>query len=143
MPPVSELFLALADSSNHVRTIIMPALAHGQIVLCDRYADSTLVYQCRARDLDEEFVRAANLFATGGLEPSLTVLLDLPVEMGLARVTDANRLDREPVEFHELVRQGFLNEASREPGRWLVIDAQQSAEDVAARINGEILARLG
>jgi len=63
--------------------------------------------------------------------------------MALDPVTDANRLDREPVEFHELVRQGFLNEASREPGRWLVIDAQQSAEDVAARINGEILARLG
>jgi dTMP kinase len=143
MPPESELFLFLADRANHVQTIVRPAIRAGKVVLCDRFADSTLVYQCRARELDEEFVRSANLFATGELTPDVTFLLDLPVEVGLARVTDLNRLDKEPVNFHEKVRQGFLAEAAAEPGRWVVIDAQQAAEDVANRIIGELLARLG
>lgn len=143
MPPESELFLFLADRSAHVRDILKPALAGGRIVLCDRYADSTVVYQCHARGLDEAFVREANRFATDGLAPDLTLLLDLPPEIGLARLSSPDRLDREPLEFHQRVRAGFLSEAAREPGRWRVLDATQPPERVAEQAWAEIRARLG
>lgn len=132
MPPESELFLFLADRTHHVQRIIRPALDAGQVVLCDRHADSTLVYQALARGLDEAFVRAANRFATGGLVPDRTLLLDLDPEVGLARIQNKDRMDREPLEFHRRVRAGFLAEAAREPGRWLVLDAEQTPEAVLA-----------
>lgn len=128
----TELFLFLADRANHVETIIRPALDAGRWVLCDRYADSTFVYQASVRGLDAEFVRAANDMATGGLMPDLTVLLDVDVRVGLGRLTSRDRLDAEPVEFHESVRAGFLAEAERAPFRWVVLDASQSAAEVAA-----------
>ena len=139
MPPESELFLFLADRSAHVRATLKPALAEGRVVLCDRYADSTVVYQCHARGLDEAFVREANRFATDGLTPDLTLLLDLPP----ARLSSPDRLDREPLEFHQRVRVGFMAEAAREPGRWRVLDATQSPERVAEQAWAEISARLG
>ena len=128
----SELFLFLADRANHVETVIRPALAAGQWVLCDRYADSTFVYQSVVRGLDPEFVRPANRFATGGLAPDLTLLLDLDVRVGLGRLQSRDRLDAEPVEFHEAVRAGFLAEAARDPARWVVLDASQTPNEVAA-----------
>lgn len=143
MPPESELFLFLADRSAHVRETLKPALAEGRVVLCDRYADSTVVYQCHARGLDEAFVREANRFATDGLTPDLTLLLDLPPEVGLARLSSPDRLDREPLEFHQRVRVGFLSEAAREPGRWRVLDATQPAARVAEQAWAEVSARLG
>ncbi|RYG48871.1 dTMP kinase [bacterium] len=125
----AELFLFLADRSQHVRGFIEPALARGACVLCDRYADSTLVYQHYSRGLDGDFVRAANAFATGGLAPDLTLLLDLPAEVGLARLQGKDRLDSAPLDFHRRVREGFLAEA-REGGRWRVLDAGESPESV-------------
>lgn len=139
----AELFLFLADRTEHVAKVIRPALARGAVVLCDRYGDSTVVYQGHARGGDLDRLRALNDLATGGLSPDLTLLLDLPAETGLARITQPDRLDREPLAFHQAVRQGFLSEASREPGRWVQINAAASPEEVADRCLGALLARLG
>lgn len=134
MPPESELFLFLADRSNHVRNVIQPALAQGQIVLCDRYADSTFVYQAIVRGLNSEFVRAANRFATGSLQPKRTFLLDLAPEIGLARIQSKDRMDSEPIEFHRKVRDGFLTLAKEEPHRWQIVDATMERESIVASI---------
>jgi dTMP kinase len=134
----SELFLFLADRANHCAQIVEPALRSGATVLCDRYADSTLVYQGIVRGLDEAFVRAANVFATNGLVPDLTLLLDVPPEVGLGRLTERNRLDREPLAFHKQVREGFLRLARNEPNRWKIIDATQGSDAVLACVLTEI-----
>ncbi len=126
LDPRVELMLFLADRANHVATIIRPALEAGKIVLCDRYADSTLVYQAHARGLDETFVRAGNKFATGGLTPNRTLLFDIDPAWGLARIQSKDRLDAEPLAFHERVRAGFLREARVNPDRWKIIDASAS-----------------
>lgn len=130
----AELFLFLADRAQHVETLIKPALEEGKVVLCDRHADSTYVYQAVARGLDPNFVRQANTFATGGLKPDLTFLLDLPAEAGLARLSNReggqDRLDRAPLEFHQKVRQGFLDLAAEEPGRIILLDATQDPKNV-------------
>jgi dTMP kinase len=132
MPAESELFLFLADRSNHVRNVIQPALAKNQIVLCDRYADSTYVYQSIVRGLDPDFVRAANNFATGNLKPDQTFLLDLAPEIGLARIQSKDRMDSEPIEFHQNVRVGFLELASAEPDRWQIVNATMDKESIVA-----------
>ena len=130
MPPVAELFLFLADRANHVETFIRPALARGQWVLCDRHIDSTFVYQAVARGLDPDFVRAANRFATGGLLPDRTLLFDIDPEVGLARLSSPDRLDAQPLSFHQKVREGFLTLAGTEPERFRVLDASQSPDRV-------------
>ncbi len=123
--PEEELFLFLADRAAHVRNVIRPALDRGAIVICDRHADSTVAYQGYGRGMELAFIRKANEIATRGLRPELILLFDLPVEVGLARLEDTDRLDREPTEFHARVRQGFLTELEREPMRWLKINAAQ------------------
>lgn len=122
-----ELLLFLADRAIHTRHI-RHALAEGKTVVCDRYADSTLIYQGYGRGLDIEWVRQLNRFATGGLQPMRTYLLDLPVELGLRRQRERNRIGAEEIAFHERVRNGFLTEATREPQRYLVLDATQPLE---------------
>jgi dTMP kinase len=125
-------------------------LSHGQIVLCDRYAESTLAYQGYGRRLDLEALRAITAFATGGLRPDLIVYLDLPVEEGLHRKRRAhetgddewNRLDQEPVDFHRRVRQGYLRLAEEEPDRWLIVDARQPVEAIQGQIRQAVLSRL-
>lgn len=134
LPIWTELFLFLADRSHHVERMIRPALAHGTTVLCDRHADSTVVYQGYARGLDIEKLRELNLIATGGLKPDRTFLLDLPVEIGLARLQNPDRLDREPLAFHQKVREGFLAEAQREPERWRIIDSTTTPSEIAFSI---------
>jgi dTMP kinase len=134
IPVRAELLLFLADRANHVASVISPALERGEIVLCDRFADSTVAYQALARGLDAEFVRLGNAFAVEGVWPLRTYLLDLPVREGLARAKGADRLDRAPEEFHEKVRAGFLQLARAEPGRWRIVDAQQPAETVLAEV---------
>jgi dTMP kinase len=136
----AELLLFLADRANHVASILLPALERGSIVLCDRYADSTLVYQGFARGLDERFVRQANAFATRGLVPNLTLLFDLPAEVGLARLASRDRLDAQPLEFHKRVREGFLRLARDEPGRWRILDATRTADEVGEDAVGHVLA---
>ena len=130
--PLAELLLYAADRAQHVRRVILPALAEGKVVLSDRFYDATTVYQGYARGFDLELVNQLNELATGGLKPDLTLLFDLDVETGLKRtmrrgdgtgVTAAgpDRLDQEPVEFHECVRQAYLDIAAREPERFRVI----------------------
>ena len=123
--PQAELLLFNSSRAQLVTEVIQPALKEGKIVICDRYTDSTTAYQSYGRGLDLETVLAINKAATGGLEPDLTVLLDLSVEAGLARksTVQADRFEQESFDFHRRVREGYLKLAAAEPGRWLVIDA--------------------
>lgn len=130
--PECELFLFLADRAQHVATVIKPALERGAVVLCDRFADSTVVYQGYGRGLDVPLLKTLNRAATGGLTPDLTLLFDLPTEVGLARLGDKDRMDSESAEFHERVREGFLKEASLDPMRWWILDATQPVDAVTA-----------
>ena len=132
--PQAEALLILAARCQHVTYLIMPALRRGTVVLCDRFSDSTFAYQGFARGLDLQWLREANKVATGGLTPDLTVVLDLPVSVGLARRrTDGeqqNRLDRETERFHRRVRRGFLALAAKEPGRMTIVNANRPAQEV-------------
>jgi dTMP kinase len=130
----AELLLYLAARAQHVDRVIRPALEAGKVVLCARFADSTLAYQGYARGLDADFIRRANEFATSGLAPDLTLLIDVPVELGLDRQMVRNRMEAESLEFHRKVRQGFLRLAEESPGRIKVIDGSEDVESVRRRI---------
>ncbi len=136
--PQAEALLILAARCQHVAHLIRPALRRGTVVLCDRFSDSTFAYQGFARGLDLEWLRAANEVATGGLTPDLTLVLDLPVSVGLARRRadrgEQNRLDRETDRFHRAVRRGFLALAAEDPGRMRIVNANRSAEEVRDEI---------
>lgn len=133
----TELLLFLADRSQHVATVIEPALANGSVVICDRFVDSTVVYQGYGRGFELEWLRTLNRFATGGRMPDRTYLLDLDPAIGLARQEHQDRLDREPLEFHRQIRAGFLAEADRFPERYRLIDASQPPEAVFAQIQAD------
>lgn len=123
----TETFLFLADRTHHVETVIRPALARGAVVLCDRFADSTIAYQAHGRQLDLERVRELNLLATGGLQPNLTLFLDVPALDGLRRAhpDEQDRIGMERVGFHERVLEGYRRLALAEPDRIRTIDAGQ------------------
>ncbi len=146
MHPRTEILLFLAGRAQHVEELIRPHLAKGGLVLCDRYRDSTLAYQGYGHGLDVPQLDALNDFATGGLKPDLTLLMDLDVEIGLQRRSKGggwNRLDAYQVAFHQRVRQGYLALAAQEPQRWRVVDASAPLEQVQAelrRVIGEALA---
>jgi dTMP kinase len=142
LAPMCETFLFLADRAQHVDRLVRPALVRGAWVVCDRFADSTVVYQGHARGGDLEALRAWNVAATGGLNPDLTFLLDLDPQIGLARIDRPDRLDREPLEFHVRVREGFLHEAARDPGRWVVLDAARPPDQVLESAWQEVVRRL-
>ena len=142
LTPLAELFLYAADRAEHVQKCILPALAAGQVVVCDRFTDSTLAYQGYGRGLDLEKIRQLNHLATGGLQPHLTLWLDLPPEVGLARSGLADRLEQERLEFHRRVHQGFQALAAAEPQRIVRIDAEGSPLEVAARIWSVVKPRL-
>ncbi len=128
----AELLVFAAARAQLVAEVIRPALERGALVLCDRYGDSMVAYQHYGRGIEREAVDAANAVATGGLMPDLTVLLDLPPYEGLrrgGRVTDY--LEREPLDFHDRVRAGYLAEAEADSGRWRVLDATRSPETLA------------
>ena len=122
---LAELFLFAASRAQLVAEVIRPSLARGVMVICDRYADSTVAYQGYGRGLDLDVIQAVNTTATQGLLPDLVILLDLPVEMGLARKRSArqDRFEREEAAFHHRVREGYLKMAAADPQRWLVVDA--------------------
>lgn len=142
----AEALLYTAARAEHVVQLIRPALSRGAIVVCDRYADSTLAYQGGGRGLDERILRALQDFATGGLWPDLTILIDVPVALGLARRQASGepltRFDREGLAFHERVRQWYLQAAEREPGRWRIVDGSASAEAVAEQVWEAVAAAL-
>ncbi len=125
--PITELLLYEADRAQHVAEIIMPALKDGCLVLCDRYTDSTLAYQGYARGLDFKLINELKQIATGGLKPELTLLFDIDSSQGLGRLHPSghDRLEREALEFHHKVRQGYLEMTQGEPDRWRIIDASR------------------
>jgi dTMP kinase len=139
---LSELFLLEAARHDHVERVIRPALARGEVVLSDRYTDSSTVYQGMVRGLGVERVEELNRLATGGLDPDLTLVLDLDPEAGVIRARSRNamgdgsesRLDDEPAEFHRRVREGFLRLADLHPDRVRVIDAAGSPDAVFPRL---------
>lgn len=156
--PLAELLLYAADRAEHVSKVIAPALAAGQVVVCDRFTDSTLAYQGYGRGLDLEKIRQLNHLATGGLQPHLTLWLDLPPEVGLARKASGplarsrqrrvaitgscDKLEQEHLEFHRRVYQGFQALAAAEPQRIVRISAQGSPAEVAARLWSVVEPRL-
>jgi dTMP kinase len=141
----AELFLYLADRAQHLQEVILPALEQGKVVLCDRYTDSTLAYQGYGRGIDLGLLRTLNDIASRGIRPDLTLLFDCPAEIGLSRTAQrqsqpatlrgrVDRFEEEKIEFHEKVRNGFLELAKAEPQRFRVIDAARSAADVRQEI---------
>ncbi|MEU2424705.1 dTMP kinase [Streptomyces sp. NPDC007851] len=135
----AEALLYAADRAEHVDTVVRPALERGAIVISDRYIDSSVAYQGAGRDLSPTEVARINRWATDGLVPHLTVLLDVPPETARERFTEApDRLESEPAEFHARVRAGFLTLAASDPGRYLVVDAGQEAEAVTTVVRARL-----
>ena len=145
MHPRSEILLFQASRAQLVEQEIKPRLAHGEIVLCDRYADSTIAYQGYGHGVDLAQLASIVNFATGHLKPDLTVLFDLNVEIGLTRRQkdgDVNRLDAFELEFHHRVRAGYHELAQSEPNRWVMVDANQPPEIVRAAVQEIIIKKL-
>lgn len=130
----TEALLFAAARADHVAHTVRPALARGAVVLTDRYLDSSVAYQGGARGLGEDTIRDLSLWATDGLVPDLTIVLDLDPRIGLARAQDPNRLESEPVTFHDDVRAAFLGMAAAAPSRYRIIDAGQSPTAVTAAV---------
>jgi len=143
----AEILLFSAARAQMVRETLQPHLARGGVVLCDRFADSTLAYQGYGRLLDLDTLRQITAFATGGLVPALTICLDLSVVEGLRRKqggdqAEWNRMERERLDFQERVRSGYLALAASEPTRWLVLDAMREVEVIQAEIRRSLTALL-
>jgi len=144
MSAEAEVLLFFADRAQHVADVIRPALAAGKTVISTRYVDTSLAYQGYGRGLDLDRIRSVAVLATGGLRPDLTLFFDLPLEIGLARVVrrgGRDRLESEVREFHERVRNGYLELAAQEPDRWIRIDASGSEADVEGRTRAAVEAR--
>lgn len=136
----AEALLFAAARGEHVAHVVRPALERGDVVICDRYLDSSVAYQGVGRDLGVDRVRDLSLWATGGLLPDLTVLLDVDPIVGLARFAGRDRLEAESIDYHRAVRQGFLDLAAAEPERYLVVDAADPATVIADAIRQRALA---
>lgn len=135
----TELLLVFAARAQHLAQVIRPALAAGRVVLCDRFTDATYAYQGGGRGLPQERIAQLEAFVQGGLRPDLTLVFDLPVEVGLARAQARGRLDRfeqEAQAFFEAVRRTYLERASLAPGRYRVLDAGQPLAAVQAQLDG-------
>ena len=147
MDPRTEALLYAASRRQHLVEKVWPAIKEGKIVICDRYLDSSLAYQGGARGLGVDNILNINSFATEGTFPDLTLLFDLDPKIGLERISknanrEVNRLDLEKLDFHNKVRQTFLELAKRYPDRYVVIDASKNREEVAQATMDAILARL-
>jgi len=135
--PEAELFLFAASRAQLVAEVLRPALARGIIIVCDRFIHSTLAYQGYGRGLELRLLRQVNRLATGGLEPDLVILLDIDPERGIARkrrASDLSRFEREELDFHHRVRQGYLEMAAQDPRRWIVVDASRPRREVSRLI---------
>lgn len=152
MTPLAELLLYAAARAQHVREVIAPALAAGEIVICDRFTDATVAYQGYGRKLDLPVIEQLNRLAAEEVRPDLTVLLDCPVEVGLERAISRingtqgareERFELESRQFHERVRAGYLHLAQQEPARFAVIDGAAGIDKTATAIAAVVLARIG
>lgn len=146
MTPAAEILLYSASRAQHVEEIVRPALESGAVVISDRFADSTMAYQGYGRRLNLDDLAYITRFATGGLQPDVTFLLDLDVEAGIRRRTsggdEMNRMDLQEASFHRRVRDGYLEMVASDPQRWIVIDADRSVDEVQADIRAEMRERL-
>lgn len=144
--PESEVLLLAAGRAQHVRERILPALEAGTAVVCDRFVDSTLAYQGGGHGIPRARLLPIQAFATGGLEPDLRILIDVPVEIGLQRrhadPASLNRIDLASRAFHERVRSTFLDLARERPGAWSVVDGRQDIESVAEGIRDAVQERV-
>ena len=140
--PRAEALLYAADRAHHVATVVRPALERGEVVIQDRYIDSSVAYQGVGRVLDPEAVRSLSEWATEGLAPDLTILLDLDADAARGRLDEArtryDRLEAEASEFHDRVRAAYLALAEAEPGRFLVVDAARPVDEIAGDIRGRV-----
>ncbi len=136
--PLTELYLFCADRVQHVKDFITPRIKDGEVVICDRYFDSTIVYQGYGRQLDLYTVKKLAEASTLNLVPDITFLLNLPVKEGLMRLDlrdeTTNRMDEEPLEFHEMIRQGYISEATLNTNRIKIINASHEADEVQKQI---------
>ncbi len=147
MFPETELLLFAASRAQLVREVILPSVEDGKIVLCDRYLDSTTVYQGVARRVPEDPVRVINDFAVGSIMPDLTIILDVPAEVGLKRIKTRasdlpDRMEQENIDFYRLVREGYLVLANSLPERFAVFDGTKDVLDLEAEIWDEVSQRL-
>ena len=144
--PRAEALLYAADRAHHIATVVRPALARGEIVLQDRYLDSSVAYQGVGRELEADEIRGLSLWAAEGLLPDVTVLLDLDVTIGRSRLDESrtryDRLEAEAAEFHARVREAYLALATAEPERFLVLDATLPVDELAALIRSRVSAAL-
>ncbi|MCH7517590.1 MAG: dTMP kinase [Candidatus Dadabacteria bacterium] len=142
LDPFSELCLFCADRAQHVRDFIKPKLQEGEIVICDRYFDSTVVYQGYGRKLEKRLVNRIARASTLDLIPDVTFLLNLPVRAGLSRLQtrgEITKMEEEPLEFHEMIRQGYMLIAKREPGRIRKINADREILEIHEEIKNIVL----
>lgn len=130
----TEALLFAADRAEHLARVIAPALSRGEVVISDRYVDSLIAYEIGGRQLQNEEVRRIATWATDGLLPDLTVLLDVSPSIGLSRRGELDRMESQPLEFHERVRATYLGLAEADPDRYLVIDAEQNSEAISVTI---------
>jgi dTMP kinase len=138
----TEVLLYAADKAEHVDTVVLPALERGAVVVTDRYVDSTLAYQGAGRTLPVADVAHVARWATGDLRPHLTVVLDLEPAAGLGRFEGRDRIEGESLQFHQRVRQAFLDMAAEDPEHYLVLDARAAVEEIAAAIRERVAALL-
>lgn len=138
LSPRAEALLYAADKAQHVDHVIMPALERGEVVVTDRYVDSTLAYQGAGRAIPEEELAAIARWATCDLRPHLTVLLDQEPDHGLDRFTGRDRIEGEPVEFHQRVREHFVSLAQVDPDHYLVLDAREPIATIHGQIRGRV-----
>jgi dTMP kinase len=132
--PRAEALLYAADRAHHVFSVIRPALANGQVVISDRYFDSSIAYQGAGRVLEPGEVARISRWATESLFPTLTIIIDLPPQIGLARLKSKDRLESQPITFHERVRQEFLQLAAVDPERYFIVNGNQSIDDTHTAI---------
>ncbi len=139
---ITEALLFAAARADHVSKVIKPALDRNNVVISDRFVDSSIAYQGVARGLGITEVRDLNLLATNNLLPDLTIVLDVSTDAGLARAQEPNRMENEGADFHEIVKDAFIELAKQEPARYLVVSAHQSREVIAETILQEVQKRL-
>ncbi|MCL1871405.1 MAG: dTMP kinase [Promicromonosporaceae bacterium] len=144
MGPRAEALLYAADRAHHVASLVRPALERGAVVITDRYLDSSVAYQAGGRQLSEDEVERLSLWAVEGLLPDVTILLDVDPATSAARMTgDPDRLERAGDAFHRRTREAYLRRAEADPGRWVVVDAVGTVDEVHARVRAALAGRLG
>ena len=139
----TEALVYAADKAQHVEEVILPALARGDVVVCDRYVDSMIAYQGAGRVLDLTEVEQVARWATGGLRPDLTVLLDIDPAEAVANIRQQDRLEAAGLDFHRRAREHFLRLAGEDPERYLVLGARESRESIAEKVAEKVFALLG